>query len=59
MSEIVSKELNPHKIVSKAVDESGNTQPESIESIWNIRGLCNNSWYWKDIVENKENTYDP
>ena len=32
-------------IVSKAVDSSFNVQPENVESIWNVRGLANNSWY--------------
>ena len=31
-------------IVCKAVDTSHNTQPESPNSIWNLRGMCNNSW---------------
>mmetsp|Transcript_34415 Transcript_34415/g.83253 ORF Transcript_34415/g.83253 Transcript_34415/m.83253 type:complete len:668 (-) Transcript_34415:178-2181(-) len=29
----------------KAVDTSFNTQPESSDGIWNVRGLANNSWY--------------
>lgn len=31
------------EVLAKAVDRSGNTQPEHVSSIWNIRGLCNNS----------------
>ena len=32
------------EIVSKAVDASYNTQPESLDSTWNLRGLVNNTW---------------
>lgn len=32
-------------ICCKAVDSSCNTQPESVQSIWNFRGLANNSWH--------------
>ena len=31
-------------VCCKAIDSSCNTQPESVESIWNFRGLANNSW---------------
>lgn len=33
------------QIVCKATDSAYNTQPERVESIWNIRGLVNNSWH--------------
>lgn len=32
------------EVCCKATDASYNTQPESIESIWNFRGLNNNAW---------------
>lgn len=32
-------------IVCKATDSGYNTQPERGESIWNLRGLLNNSWH--------------
>ncbi len=32
-------------ICCRAFDSSCNTQPERTESIWNFRGLCNNSWH--------------
>lgn len=32
------------KVVCKAVDDQYNQQPENTSSIWNIRGLFNNSW---------------
>ena len=32
-------------IICKATDASYNSQPESPQSIWNIRGLNNNSWH--------------
>lgn len=33
------------EVCCKAVDSSYNTQPENVESIWNLRGVLNNSWY--------------
>ncbi|KAA8493589.1 putative sulfite oxidase, mitochondrial [Porphyridium purpureum] len=33
------------EIVCKAVDSQYNVQPETLDSIWNIRGLLNNSWH--------------
>ncbi|XP_015571180.1 sulfite oxidase isoform X2 [Ricinus communis] len=37
----------PHstKIVAKAVDSAANVQPESVEDIWNLRGILNTSWH--------------
>ncbi|GBG61513.1 hypothetical protein CBR_g21855 [Chara braunii] len=35
----------PCVIVAKAVDDSANTMPESMSSIWNLRGVLNNSWH--------------
>jgi len=32
------------EICAKAIDVAYNTQPESIEHIWNLRGINNNSW---------------
>ena len=32
------------KIICKATDESYNVQPKELESVWNVRGLINNSW---------------
>jgi len=40
-----SAHANSAEIVCKAVDENYNTQPESLASIWNARGLSNNSWH--------------
>ncbi|XP_064473334.1 sulfite oxidase-like [Ornithodoros turicata] len=33
------------EIVSKAVDSSYNTQPDTTENIWNLRGVLNNAWH--------------
>ncbi|KAG5624533.1 hypothetical protein H5410_009751 [Solanum commersonii] len=33
------------EIVAKAVDISANVQPESIDSVWNLRGILNTSWH--------------
>jgi sulfite oxidase len=32
-------------LVCKAVDSSYQTQPERVESIWNLRGVLNNCWH--------------
>jgi sulfite oxidase len=32
-------------VASKAVDMAFNSQPEKSDHMWNVRGLCNNSWY--------------
>ena len=33
------------EIVCKATDTSCNSQPESLEGIWNLRGILNNAWH--------------
>lgn len=33
------------ELVCKAVDASHNSQPELSSSVWNLRGLANNSWH--------------
>jgi len=33
------------EIVLKAVDSGANVQPESVDSIWNLRGILNTSWH--------------
>ena len=38
----------------KALDSSCNTQPEKVETIWNFRGLANNSWHHVPIKIIKE-----
>lgn len=35
----------PLDLVCKATDAAYNTQPETAASVWNIRGLANNSWH--------------
>ena len=40
----------PTKLVCKAVDASHNTQPETAASVWNLRGLANNSWHRVPLV---------
>ncbi|KAH9620796.1 hypothetical protein KSS87_012565 [Heliosperma pusillum] len=41
--------LHSAEIVAKAVDISANVQPESVESIWNLRGILNTSWHRVDV----------
>ena len=33
------------EIVCKAIDSSHNVQPDTVDGIWNVRGLLNNSWH--------------
>ncbi len=40
-------------VTCKAVDTSYNQQPENIESIWNIRGILNNSWHRVNVDTSK------
>ena len=35
----------PFEFTVKAVDEAYNSQPETAKSIWNVRGILNNSWH--------------
>eukprot|EP00899_Mesostigma_viride_P022847 jgi/Mesvir1/3747/Mv15022-RA.1 len=38
--------LNPPcTLVAKAVDSACNTQPERVDTIWNLRGVLNNAWF--------------
>lgn len=36
---------NSNKFICRATDSSYNVQPNSIDDIWNVRGLNNNSWH--------------
>ena len=31
-------------IISKATDASYNVQPDSVDGVWNLRGINNNAW---------------
>ena len=42
--EIPKGHTGPIDVVAKAMDESCNTQPERAEGIWNLRGVCCNTW---------------
>lgn len=33
------------EVACKAVDSSYNQQPENATSVWNLRGILNNSWH--------------
>ena len=36
-------------LACKAVDSSYNQQPEKIETVWNLRGILNNSWHKVEV----------
>ena len=44
-------------IACKAVDSSYNQQPEKIGTVWNLRGILNNSWHKVEIKCVKEEDY--
>ncbi|KAL2610451.1 hypothetical protein R1flu_029024 [Riccia fluitans] len=35
----------PATIIAKAVDSAANVQPATVEEVWNLRGVLNNSWH--------------
>ena len=42
--EDVAKNGGKVTLQSKAMDANCNVQPEKVESVWNLRGLCYNAW---------------
>jgi len=45
---IIENSLSTHPpplFTPQAVDAAHNTQPENAKSVWNLRGLANNSWH--------------
>lgn len=44
-------------IIAKAVDNAANIQPENVESIWNLRGVLNNSWHQVHVNMMPENLH--
>ncbi|XP_013093261.2 sulfite oxidase-like [Biomphalaria glabrata] len=42
-------------LVAKAVDISYNVQPDSVEGIWNLRGVLNNAWHKVNVTRGKQN----
>ena len=49
LPENVIKSGGTTKLVCKAIDSSHNQQPESAESIWNLRGLIHNAWHKVEV----------
>lgn len=46
------------ELVCKAVDSSYNVQPDTVDGIWNLRGILNNAWHRKSIVIEEEKDED-
>jgi len=42
------------ELICKATDASYNVQPDSVEGIWNLRGINNNSWHRVQVVVEEE-----
>ena len=36
-------------VICKATDASYNVQPDSVQGIWNLRGINNNAWHRRTI----------
>ena len=45
----VDKNAGTVEIVARATDDSYNTQPESVEHLWNMRGVLNNAWARRSV----------
>lgn len=43
-----------HQFVVKAVDSAYNTQPDTMEPIWNLRGVLANAWHRVNVTQKKE-----
>lgn len=51
----IPKDQKEFTVISKAVDENYNVQPEQIAPIWNIRGVLTNTWSKIDLkIEDDE-----
>ncbi|MEH1998827.1 MAG: molybdopterin-dependent oxidoreductase [Nostoc sp.] len=47
-SQINLKNAN-NRVIVRAWDSAGNTQPENIRTIWNFKGYMNNSWHQIEV----------
>ena len=45
----MDKNAGTVEIVARATDDSYNTQPESVEHLWNMRGVLNNAWARRSV----------
>uniref|UniRef100_A0A1D1XTR8 Sulfite oxidase n=1 Tax=Anthurium amnicola TaxID=1678845 RepID=A0A1D1XTR8_9ARAE len=45
------------EIIAKAADSAANVQPESVEEIWNLRGILNTSWHRVHIRNASKSPY--
>jgi sulfite oxidase len=39
----------PRRIVARALDSGGGTQPASVGEVWNFQGYANNAWHGVDV----------
>jgi sulfite oxidase len=45
-----------YQLIVKAVDSSYNTQPDTMEPIWNLRGVLANAWHRVNVYQPKDDT---
>lgn len=55
--ELAVQLTSPTDIIAKTVDSAANVQPESVESVWNLRGVLNNSWHRVHVNVVPDNLY--
>mmetsp|Transcript_12330 Transcript_12330/g.11163 ORF Transcript_12330/g.11163 Transcript_12330/m.11163 type:complete len:516 (+) Transcript_12330:66-1613(+) len=46
------------QITCKAIDSSYNVQPDSVEGVWNLRGINNNAWHRVNVIVHPEQPDD-
>lgn len=52
----IPKDVTNLTVISKATDVSHNVQPDTVQGIWNLRGINNNAWHRVNVkvTENQE-----
>ncbi|MEH2423269.1 MAG: hypothetical protein V7K48_20855 [Nostoc sp.] len=40
-----------NRVIVRAWDSAGNTQPEDVKTIWNFKGYMNNSWHQIEVTK--------
>lgn len=53
------KNFSKTTLIAKATDVSYNVQPDSVEGIWNLRGVLSNAWHRVNISLAQDSTNPP
>ena len=54
----IPESIEKTQIICKATDASYNVQPDTVEGIWNLRGINNNAWHRVNVIIDKNNNDD-